>query len=49
MWPTLYTFTQTPDGEAGALRLAVVSILLALVALAGSELLARRLRKRMAA
>ncbi len=45
----LYTFTQTPDGEAGALRLAVVSILLALVALAGSELLARRLRKRMAA
>lgn len=45
----LYTFTQTPDGDVGALRLAVVSILLALFALAGSELLARRLQKRMAA
>lgn len=45
----LYTFTQTPGGDVGALRLAVVSILLALFALAGSELLARRLQKRMAA
>ena len=44
----LYTFTQTPGGEAGALRLAMVSILLALLALAGSELLARRLRRQVA-
>ncbi len=43
----LYTYTQTPDGEAGALRLAVVSVLLALLALAGSELLARRLQARL--
>lgn len=44
----LYTFTQTPGGESGALRLAVVSVLLALLALAGSELLARRLQRRLA-
>ena len=44
----LYTFTQTPGGEAGALRLAMVSVLLALLALAGSELLARRLRRQVA-
>ncbi|WP_119165446.1 molybdate ABC transporter permease subunit [Algihabitans albus] len=44
----LYTFTQTPGGESGALRLAVVSVLLALAALAGSEFLARRLQRRLA-
>jgi molybdate transport system permease protein len=44
----LYTFTQTPDGEIAALRLAVISVVLALLALGGSELLARRLQKRLA-
>ncbi len=41
----LYSLTQTPDGEAGALRLAAISVLLALAALAASEYLARRLAR----
>jgi molybdate transport system permease protein len=41
----LYSLVQTPGGEAGALRLVVLSILLALVALGASEVLARRLRR----
>lgn len=45
----LYTFTQTPDGEVAALRLAVISVVLALLALAASELLARRLQRRLSA
>jgi molybdate transport system permease protein len=44
----LYSLVQQPGGETGALRLAVLSIVLALAALAGSELLARRLRARIA-
>lgn len=40
----LYSLVQTPGGEAGALRLAAMSVVLALLALAGSELLARRLK-----
>ena len=43
----LYSQTQTPDGETGAFRLAVLSVLLALAALAASEILARRLRRRL--
>jgi len=43
----LYTLSQTPDGEAGALRLVVISILLAMAALIASELLARRLSRRL--
>jgi molybdate transport system permease protein len=38
----IYTFTQIPGGEAGALRLTVVSIVIAMGALVVSELLARR-------
>ena len=38
----LYTLMQTPGGEAGALRLMAISLLLALAALALSEFLARR-------
>jgi molybdate transport system permease protein len=45
----LYTLSQTPDGEAGALRLVVISILLAMAALIASELLARRLSQRLGA
>ncbi len=41
----LYSLTQTPDGEAGALRLAAISVVLALAALAASEFLARRLAR----
>lgn len=37
----IYGYTQVPGGEAGALRLALVSILLAMAALIASELLAR--------
>jgi molybdate transport system permease protein len=44
----LYSLIQTPDGEAGAFRLAVLSVLLSLAALAASEFIARRLRARLA-
>jgi molybdate transport system permease protein len=44
----LYSLVQQPGGEAGALRIAVISVVLALVALAGSELLARRVKARIA-
>ncbi len=40
----LYTLVQTPDGEAAALRLVVISVVLALGALILSEVLARRVR-----
>ena len=42
----LYTLTQTPGGEAAALRLTGLSVLLSLAALAASEYAARRLRAR---
>ncbi len=41
----LYTLIQTPDGEAGALRLALISVAVALLALAASEIIARRLAR----
>src|SRR5690606_7935700 len=37
----LYSLIQTPGGEAGAMRLAVLSVLLSLGALAASEFIAR--------
>jgi molybdate transport system permease protein len=43
----LYTLTQVPGGEAAALRLCIISILLALLALVGSEIVARRLNQRL--
>jgi molybdate transport system permease protein len=39
----IYTLTQVPNGEAGALRLTLVSIAISMLALLGSELLARRI------
>lgn len=39
----LYSLVQTPEGEAGALRLALIAIAIALIALVVSELLARRI------
>jgi molybdate transport system permease protein len=44
----IYTLTQTPGGDAGALRLTFVSIALSLVALLAADLLARRLGRRLA-
>ncbi len=38
----IYAFTQSPDGEAGALRLTAIAIAISLLALAASEVLARR-------
>src|SRR5215468_3503174 len=38
----IYTFTQVPSGDAGALRLSIVAVLLSIVALATSEWLTRR-------
>ncbi len=41
----IYSLTQTPDGDAAALRLVLISLALALVALFVSEWLARRVRR----
>src|SRR3954468_14298550 len=38
----IYTFTQVPGGDAGALRLTCVSIAISIAALLASEVLARR-------
>lgn len=38
----IYTFTQVPGGDAEALRLSVLAVILSLVALAASEWLTRR-------
>lgn len=42
----LYGFSQIPGGEEAALRIVIISIIIALFALAGSELLARRMQTR---
>lgn len=43
----IYTFTQVPDGGAGAMRLTLVAIVIAMAALLASEFFARRVKKRM--
>ena len=43
----LYSQAQVPGGEAAALRLTIISVVLAFAALAASELLAQRLRRRL--
>jgi molybdate transport system permease protein len=43
----IYTLTQTPGGDIGALRLTVVSIALAFIALMTADLLARRMGRRL--
>ena len=45
----IYTFTQVPGGEAGALRLTLVSVAVSVAALAASELAARGVARRLAA
>jgi molybdate transport system permease protein len=43
----IYTFTQVPGGDAGALRLTAISVLVSMAALLASEVLARRVQKRL--
>lgn len=43
----LYTYTQVPDGDVPAFRLCVISVIVALAALMASEVLARRMQKKM--
>ena len=45
----IYTLTQVPGGDAGALRLTAISIAISMLALLGSELLASRITRRAAA
>jgi molybdate transport system permease protein len=44
----IYTYTQTPSGDAQALRLSILSIVLSVVALTVSEVLVRRAGRRLA-
>jgi molybdate transport system permease protein len=43
----IYTFTQIPGGESGAMRLTLVSIVISMGAVVISELIARRVGRRM--
>jgi molybdate transport system permease protein len=43
----IYTLTQVPDGDAAALRLVGISIVIALAALIASEVFARRATRRL--
>ena len=43
----IYTFTQVPGGDLGALRLTLISIAIAMVALVVSEMMARAASKRL--
>jgi molybdate transport system permease protein len=43
----IYTLTQTPGGDIGALRLTLVSIALSLVALLAADMFAQRLARRL--
>lgn len=44
----IYTFTQVPGGDAGALRLTVISVVVSMAALVVSEVLARQAERRLA-
>jgi molybdate transport system permease protein len=43
----IYTFTQVPGGDLGALRLTVVSVCISVLALIGSEVLARSINRQL--
>jgi molybdate transport system permease protein len=43
----IYSFTQVPGGDAGALRLTAISVVIAMAALLASEALARRIGRRL--
>ncbi|MBS3651470.1 molybdate ABC transporter permease subunit [Pseudaminobacter sp. 19-2017] len=42
----IYTYTQVPGGDAGAIRLTLISIAISMLALLASEILARRISSR---
>ena len=42
----IYTLTQDPEGDLAALRLSIISVILALIALIASDFLARRIDRR---
>ncbi|MGB3813210.1 MAG: molybdate ABC transporter permease subunit [Shinella sp.] len=42
----IYTFTQVPGGDAGAMRLTLVAIAISMIALLASEILAQRLGRK---
>lgn len=42
----IYTFTQVPGGDAGAMRLALVAIVISMTALLASEVFAQRIGRR---
>ena len=42
----IYTLTQDPEGDVAALRLSIIAVILALIALMLSEILARRIDRR---
>lgn len=42
----IYALLQSPDGDAAALRLVAISVVIACAAIAGSEILARRVARR---
>ena len=44
----IYTFLQVPNGDAGAFRLTLVSVGVSILALIGSEWMARRIGNRIA-
>jgi molybdate transport system permease protein len=43
----LYTLTQVPGGDAGAIRLCIISVIVAMLALMASEILAKRVASKM--
>ena len=43
----IYTFTQVPGGDAGAMRLTLIAVTVAMAALVASEIMARRVSRRM--
>ncbi|MEJ2716299.1 MAG: molybdate ABC transporter permease subunit [Deltaproteobacteria bacterium] len=43
----LYTLTQVPNGEEGAMRLCIVAIVVAMIALVASEVMGKRVERRM--
>jgi len=44
----IYTFTQVPGGDAGALRLSLIAVVISMAALLASDALARRISRRLA-
>jgi molybdate transport system permease protein len=43
----IYTFTQVPNGDAGAMRLTLISIAISMTALILSEVVARKVNRRL--